>query len=91
VPSVTLLGDDAHVTAPNGERANLAIYDGAELAKAHARRFDNVEAALSSYERAMFSHSMKAASRGMAFYEILAHDNAAGSLVEIFSQGAPNP
>ncbi|MEV2216752.1 NAD(P)/FAD-dependent oxidoreductase [Streptomyces sp. NPDC050997] len=85
VPGVTLLGDAAHLSAPSGEGANLAMYDGAELGKALAAHPDDVEAALTEYEQAMFPRSAEAATEGAHIQELLYDDNAPHSLINMFT------
>lgn len=61
VPGVTLLGDAAHLSTPNGQGAGLAMQDGAELGKALAAHPDDIEIALTEYERGLFPRSATAA------------------------------
>lgn len=84
-PGVTLLGDAAHLTAPNGEGANLALYDGAELGKAIAAHPDDVEAALTAYEREMFPRSASAALEGVDLHEMLGEDTPY-NLISMFTE-----
>jgi 2-polyprenyl-6-methoxyphenol hydroxylase-like FAD-dependent oxidoreductase len=56
-----LFGDAAHLSAPDGEGANLAMYGGAELGKLLAQHPDDTEAALAAYKQAMFQPSAEVA------------------------------
>ncbi|MFE7030713.1 FAD-dependent oxidoreductase [Streptomyces sp. NPDC057621] len=85
VPGVTLLGDAAHLSVPNGEGANLAMYDGAELGKALAARPEDVEGALAEYEEAMFTRGAEAAAEGTELHELLYGDKTPHSLISMFN------
>ncbi|MFL9877748.1 NAD(P)/FAD-dependent oxidoreductase [Herbaspirillum rhizosphaerae] len=84
VPGVSLIGDAAHLSIPNGEGANLALYDGAELAKAIASHADDLEAGLHQFEQAMFERSAKVAADGEKFYELLAGKDPASGMINMF-------
>lgn len=90
VPGVTLLGDAAHLMAPSGEGANLAMYDGAELGKAIVANPGNVEAALLAYEKELFPRSSAAAAAADAgeLLTLCFGDNAPQSLVDMLAHGA---
>lgn len=83
-PGVTLIGDAAHLTGPNGEGANLAMYDGAELGKAIAAHPDDIETALAAYEQAMFPRSAASAADTPGLHEVLG-DDAPHNLINKFA------
>ncbi|MCZ0972023.1 NAD(P)/FAD-dependent oxidoreductase [Streptomyces albulus] len=85
VPGVTLVGDAAHLSVPNGEGANLAMQDGAELGQALAAHPDDVEAALAAYEQTMFPRSAEAAAEGLRHYELLFDGTTPQGLLDLFS------
>jgi 2-polyprenyl-6-methoxyphenol hydroxylase-like FAD-dependent oxidoreductase len=88
VPGVTLLGDAAHLMAPNGEGANLAMLDAAELAEAIAAHPDDLEAALTAYEKAMFPRSVLEAADTHEILELSLGDRAPFGLIEFLTGAA---
>ena len=89
VPGVTLVGDAAHLMAPSGEGANLAMYDGAELGKAIAAHPGDVEAALLAYEEALFPRSASEAAEANRILEVCFGSNAPQSLLDFFASDQP--
>jgi 2-polyprenyl-6-methoxyphenol hydroxylase-like FAD-dependent oxidoreductase len=83
VPGVTLLGDAAHLAPPNGEGANLAMLDGAELGQAIAAHPDDIEAALAEYEQAMFPRAAEAGDEDT--YDLMLGDDAPRSWIAMMN------
>ncbi|WLE58831.1 FAD-dependent monooxygenase [Burkholderia plantarii] len=90
-PGVTLLGDAAHLMLPSGEGANLAMFDGAELARALVTHRGNVETALAAHEAAMFPRSAAEAAQAEDLLEVCLGAGAPRSLVEFFTRHPSAP
>ncbi|MYR57846.1 FAD-dependent monooxygenase [Streptomyces sp. SID625] len=86
-PGVTLIGDAAHLAPPNGEGANLAMLDGAELGLALAAHPGDTEAALTAYERAMFPRGAEAAADGAELHALMFGEDAPHGLLAAFAAG----
>ena len=84
VPGVTLVGDAAHLMPPSGEGANLALFDGAQLAGAIARHPDDLETALAEYEQAMFARSEAEAIDAHAMLAKFFDERAPAGVLEFF-------
>jgi 2-polyprenyl-6-methoxyphenol hydroxylase-like FAD-dependent oxidoreductase len=89
IPGVTLIGDAAHLMAPSGEGANLAMYDGAELANAIAANAGDLEVALLAYETDLFPRSASEAAEANRLQEVLFGDNSPQSLLDFFAGNQP--
>lgn len=84
VPGVTLLGDAAHLMSPfAGEGANLAMIDGADLAREILDHAD-VNEAIAAYERRMFPRGAKAAALSARSLDTMFADGPPRKLVAFF-------
>lgn len=84
-PGVTLLGDAAHLRAPNGEGANLAMQDAADLGQALAGHSGDTETAFASHEQGMFARAAAVEADDDGFYTIMIDDHAPHSLLALMT------
>ncbi|MFJ2738403.1 FAD-dependent oxidoreductase [Streptomyces sp. NPDC087440] len=87
VPGVTLLGDAAHLMPPSGDGANLAMFDGAELARAIVAHPGDVEGALTAYEAALFPRSDAFYRDAHEVLDLCLGERAPYGLIEMFTAG----
>jgi 2-polyprenyl-6-methoxyphenol hydroxylase-like FAD-dependent oxidoreductase len=84
VPGVTLIGDAAHLMIPSGEGANLAMYDGAQLALSLAAHPGDPEAALAAYERDLFPRSAAEAADASELNTLMLGPDSPHGLIAMF-------
>ena len=86
-PSITLVGDAAHLMPPVGEGANMALLDGALLGLSLAAHPDDHATAVAEYEREMFERTGAAARMSADMQELLMSPDAGRRLLEFFQPG----
>ncbi|KAF7338832.1 FAD-dependent monooxygenase [Mycena sanguinolenta] len=86
---ITIVGDAAHVTFPNGAGANLAMLDGAEVALAIASARDGtaLEGKIAEFEKGMMVRGAESAEQAdMMKNNFIFPDGGAKAAVELFKK-----
>lgn len=85
VPGITLIGDAAHLMSPfAGEGANLALIDGADLARAIISN-DNIDGAIEEYEQTMFPRGAESAFQSAFGLDMIFSADAPAPIVSFFA------
>lgn len=89
VPGVTLVGDAAHVTYPNGEGVNNAMHDSLELAqKIEEFGLDSLHRAVAEYEKLMLPRAREHVKDGLGTRELMFGQKAPEGFKKLFDEHA---
>ncbi|MBE1462123.1 2-polyprenyl-6-methoxyphenol hydroxylase-like FAD-dependent oxidoreductase [Kibdelosporangium phytohabitans] len=83
-PDVTLIGDAAHLMAPVGEGANMALLDGAVLGLALAAHPNDIPSAVEEYEHEMVERTSVIGRQSARIQELLTQPDASKRMLEFF-------
>ena len=86
---MTLVGDAAHLMPPSGDGANLAMFDGAELARAISDHRGNIDAAVSVYEKAMFIRSVVVAIQSHETLDLCLGERSPFGMIDLITGVTP--
>jgi 2-polyprenyl-6-methoxyphenol hydroxylase-like FAD-dependent oxidoreductase len=88
LPNLTMIGDAAHVMPPfAGEGANMAMLDSLELSEClTSDKYQNVQEAISSYEKAMLKRAVVAAKQSLENGERMHSNNALEKMLAVFNR-----
>ncbi|KAM0263172.1 hypothetical protein ACHAQJ_001327 [Trichoderma viride] len=86
VPGLTLVGDAAHLSTPNGGGVNCAMADALSLAtKIAAHGIDAMDRAVSEYEEDMFQRGIEHIKDGLQLGAVLRHEDGPSALISFFN------
>jgi 2-polyprenyl-6-methoxyphenol hydroxylase-like FAD-dependent oxidoreductase len=86
VPGVMLIGDAAHLTPPDGDGANWALYDGAQLAQAIIAAPGDIETAFTAFAEQMLPRSATSSIEGYQSFEQTFGYNAPTNLRDMMNR-----
>ncbi|UKZ92887.1 uncharacterized protein TrAFT101_007820 [Trichoderma asperellum] len=87
VPGVTLAGDAAHLSLPNGEGVNLAMKDALELVtKIEENGLEHINKAVEEYERDMLKRGKYHIKAGEEMDRLMTHPEGAKAVVKAFAE-----